>query len=145
MACRDVMLSVLAGGTIGPAGTAVGLYAASPAPVVVPPHLAHNGTTILVFMARGTDRVSLSFGAPADTHISLVMMTDARVDLSGGFLLMHDEVLEITVLNATAAERRNPQFVSRRSAFGAAPVRGARALTVEAAIYQTVVLSKRAA
>jgi hypothetical protein len=145
VACRDVMLSVLAGGTIGPAGTAVGLYAASPAPVVVPPHLAHNGTTILVFMARGTDRVSLSFGAPADTHISLVMMTDARVDLSGGFLLMHDEVLEITVLNATAAERRNPQFVSRRSAFGAAPVRGARALTVEAAIYQTVVLSKRAA
>jgi hypothetical protein len=47
------------------------------------------------------------------------MMTDARLDLSGGFLLMHDEVLEGTVLDPSTPPR--PSAGTRSSSRGGLP------------------------
>ena len=137
------MLSVLAGGEIGPAGSAVGLYAASSEPVTVPPKLVGNGTTLLVFQAYGTESVSVALGSPGDDSLTLAMMTDATVTLTGGFLLLHEQTLTMTTMNATSADRRDKTTVSHRDVFTKAS--GAQTLTFSGGIYQTITLRKRPA
>ena len=143
VACHDIMLSVLAGGEIGPAGSAVGLYAASSEPVTVPAKLVGNGTTLLLFQAYGTESVSVALGSPGDDSLTLAMMTDATVTLTGGFLLLHEQTLTMTTMNATSADRRDKTTVSHRDVFTKAS--GAQTLTFAGGIYQTITLRKQPA
>ncbi len=66
IACQDVMLSVLGGGSCN--ASVVGLYAASTQSVHIPASLTPNGTTILVFQAYGTPSVAFSAGSASDTR-----------------------------------------------------------------------------
>jgi hypothetical protein len=141
VACQDVMLSVLAGGTCNT--SVVGLYAASPQPVDVPTGLTPNGTTILVFQAYGTPNVAFSVGTTNDTSLTLTAMTATHVTLSGGFFFFakHQQV-ELTTYNVSSvSDRRNLQLVSKRSAFTAG-ANGQQQLKLDLAIYQTVVMHK---
>ena len=144
VACSDVMLSVLAGGACN--ASVVGLYAASPHPVAIPPTLTPNGTTILIFQAYGTPSVSFSAGSAADTTLTLTAMTDMSVALSGGFLMLKSQQVEVSTYNiSSVGDRRDPKLVSKHSAFAAGGVSGQQHLQISAGIYQTIVLRKSAA
>ena len=140
-ACKDVMLSVLGGGTCN--ASVVGLYAASPQSVHVPANLTPNGTTILVFQAFGTPSVAFSVGSTSDTVLTLTAMTATEMTLSGDFfMLTHKQEVELTLYNVSSvADRRNLQLVSKGLAFPAGAT-GQQELELDLAIYQTAVLRK---
>ena len=140
MACNDVMVSVLAGGSGG--NTTIGLYAASSTPTSIPPSLTTNGSRILVFQAFGTEEIAISVGSPIDETLTLAMLTDAELTLSGGFLLLHSQQqLQVLTYNASVGDRRNLKLVGARIAF-AKGTSGAQTLKISGGIYQTVVLQK---
>ena len=141
VACNDVMLSVLSGGTGNQ--SVVGLYAASAHPVVVPAKLTPNGTTILVFQAYGTTSVSFAAGSATNTELTLTAMTDAKITLSGGFLMLKSQQVEVLTYNVSSVgQRRDPKLVSQHPAFAVGGVSGQQQLQISLSIYQTVVLRK---
>ena len=73
VACQDVIVSVLQGGTLG--GPVTGLYGGSSRHVVIKPALAPNGTTLLVFQAANVSHLRVDHGTPSDTHVELALMS----------------------------------------------------------------------
>ena len=101
-----------------------------------------------VFFIRSAGRnspesVSVALGSPGDDSLTLAMMTDVTVTLTGGFLLLHEQTLTMTTMNATSADRRDKTTVSHRDVFTKAS--GAQTLTFAGGIYQTITLRKRPA
>jgi hypothetical protein len=140
VACNDVMVSVLAGGSGG--NSTIGLYAASSTPTSIPPSLTTNGSRILVFQAFGTEEIAISVGSPIDETLTLAMLTDVELTLSGGFLQLHSQQqLQVLTYNASVGDRRNLKLVGARIAF-AKGTSGAQTLKISGGIYQTVVLQK---
>jgi hypothetical protein len=121
VACQDVVLSRLSGGTGGQ--NATGLYVGSAGdssvPLVVPPEYLGNNGTLLVFMAYKIATATISFGRPADQRVIFVptaasnLTATRSLTLGGGFWKLENEDVMMTRMDEAGAPQSTKKVFGR--------------------------------
>lgn len=97
--CQDIVATALGGGMIGT--PALGVYAGANVPARIPSDLLPDNATVVVFQAFGVESVRLDLGTPQFTSLRLAVMGAAsNITLSGGFFLLNQQNVRVTVVSA---------------------------------------------
>ena len=108
IACEDIVLSRLTGGTIGEDRAVAGLYGGSSHAVTIAPALVPHNCTLLLFQAANVSHLRVDLGQPTDSLLTLAFMSDATVTLSGGWwLLSAGQRVTDTVCNSSGVALRS--------------------------------------